>query len=197
MHKLDRRIVARLVGEVIVILGATWVLATKWPSQTQATASIAVGLAIVIVTWEYTGHTANMVKAMQAEHKSADDRHRESLEEAQRRDRKARNAAAYAMAIELEALDGYLNSLKPPEQGGGTRPPYPQLELQTLTSYASHMVTMPNECNSAVIHVYYQLLAANARAESDGYWKRATPLQNDISMAITHLRAVFAGEANR
>jgi len=191
MRKLDHGAIAWLAASAIA-LPLTWIAATEWPDQAQAVASMAVGLAVVAVTWLYTRHTADMVKAMWTENESSAARHEQLRDEANRRDQIARIAAARSMATELRELANYLNELTPPDQGGGTRPPYPELQLLSLSNYASHMATMPNECNSAVLGVHYQLVAANARAEGDGYWKRAGSLRERIPTAADLLEQVFA-----
>jgi uncharacterized membrane-anchored protein YhcB (DUF1043 family) len=57
-----------------------WLLAGRWPEQTQAAASFVVGIAIVLVTWRYTRHSEQLVQATQTENEATRERHIHLLE---------------------------------------------------------------------------------------------------------------------
>jgi len=172
-----RTVVASVVATAAVV--GVWLLAGRWPEQTQAAASFVVGIAIVLVTWRYTRHSEELVQATQTENEATRERHIHLLEAEEKRSRAACNAAVRAMASELRELKDYLELLK-----DGTLVPYPQFELISLPTYASYMSSLPDECNSAVLRVHHQLVAANVRAHEQGYWKRAGRLPERMTRAI-------------
>lgn len=181
------------VGAVLALV-LSWMLADRYPDQTQAVSAIALGVAVFWVTWRYTTHTAEMVDEMRA------DRCAEEEADALRRVAAIRNLDA-----ELEQLSDYVSGeLRPGVNRSGTRPPYPRLTLRALDEYVRVMAALPTECNAAVLRANYQLEAANARADevtteaAPGYWKRAEPLCSTfIPAALAQLRLPTTESAAR
>lgn len=182
------------IGAVLA-LALLWILADRYPDQTQVVSTVALGVAVFWVTRRYTTHTAEMVDEMR------DDRRAEEEANALRRVAAIRNLAA-----ELEQLSHYVSGeLRPGVNRSGTGPPYPRLTLRTLDEYVRVMAALPTECNAAVLRANYQLEAANARADevrasdaTPAFWKRAESLCTTyIPAALEQLRLPTTEDAAR
>jgi hypothetical protein len=179
-----------MVVTVVVAFGLAWWF-TDNPDEAQVASSVAVGVAVVLVTLLYTRHTRDMVEEMRTENRRAD-----------RTARALRVGAVENLATELEELATFIDAnLRANPDGSGTKEPYPKLHLLTLEAYIAVAAALPTSCTSAVLRSHYQLEAANVRSTTSGYWKRANPLlASTIPAAIEQLRstatlAAAAGES--
>lgn len=149
---------ARWLALGLVVVVATWALATWWPAQAQAAAAAAVGVAVVAVTWRY----ANLTDGMRREMSRQNDLAREQLEEA----RYLREQERHAVLASFQAQLGRWHSFT--SQG---RPPHMPMSLGLYGAAAQHLWRLWDEVRADFVDIEPRIQALNEEhaAKSQGH----------------------------
>ncbi len=135
---------------LVVVVGATWALALRWPAEAQAAAAACVGVAVVAVTWRY----ANLTDAMRREMAEQNQVAHQQLDEFRYLRDQERHGVLASFLAQLDRWHSFTRDGVPPHM---------PMSLDLYRAAAPHLWRLWDEIRAEFIDVEARVQAMNER----------------------------------